>query len=149
MPRLTSFALAALLLVLLLGSVFLQVWVLPQAIMHTIAMFPEVESLGMPGLVWGVLAIACFQAVVIIGLRLVALAHKDKFRRSAYAWVRAIVGCLVAFIAIVVAAFTALTAMGYSSPAQAELIVLGVLAVIATATLLTSPAARRPRIRKI
>lgn len=70
MRRRPWFALAGLLLVLLLGSLFLQVRVLPQEIMRITTRFPEVESLAMPGLVWGVLAIACFQAVVIIGLRL-------------------------------------------------------------------------------
>jgi hypothetical protein len=149
MRRRPWFALAGLLLILLLGSLFLQVRVLPQEIMRVITRFPEVESLAIPGLVWGVLAIACFQAVVIIGLRLVALARNDKFETSAYGWVRAIVGCLVAFIGLVVLAFTALTVMGYSSPAQAELVVLGVLALIPTVVLLASPATRRPRIRNI
>jgi uncharacterized membrane protein SirB2 len=87
--------------------------------------------LALPGLLWGVTAIACGQAIVIIGLRLVALARKDKFEDDASGWLRAIVGCLLVFIVLVVLAITTLAAR-YRSPATPELVVVGVLALIAT-----------------
>jgi hypothetical protein len=86
--------------------------------------------LALPGLLWGVTAIACGQAIVIIGLRLVALARKDKFEDDASGWLHAIVGCLLVFIVLVVLAITTLAAKGYRSPATPELVVVGVLALI-------------------
>jgi ABC-type transport system involved in multi-copper enzyme maturation permease subunit len=149
MHRRTSFALTALLLAVLLVSVFLQVWVLPHEIERATTTFPEVESLAMPGLAWGVIAIACCQAIVIIGLRLVALARSDQFEESAAGWLRAIVGCLLVFIALIVLAITTLAVRGYSSPATPELVLVGFAALIATVALLVSPATRRPRRREI
>lgn len=149
MQRRTSVVWTTVILIFLLASGFLQVWVLPHEIELTTTRFPEVESLATPGLIWGVIAIACFQAIVLMGLRLVALARKGKFEDSASGWLRAIVGCLLAFIVLVALAFTALTVLGFSSPAQPELVVIGVLALIVTALLLASPATRRARQRAI
>ena len=103
----------------------------------------------MPGLVWGVIAIACCQAIVIIGLRLVALARTDQFAESASGWLRAIVGCLLGFITLIVLAIATLAVRGYSSPATPELALLGFAALIATLALLAAPATRRPRRREI
>lgn len=145
MHRGTAFALVTLLLVLLLVSVFLQVWVLPREIERATTTFPETEPLAMPGLIWGVSAIACWQAIVVIGLRLVALARDDKFEESAYGWFRAIVGCLLVFIVLVVLAITTLAVKGYSSPATPELALLGILTLIPAVALVVSPATRHPR----
>jgi hypothetical protein len=149
MHRLPAFALAALLLVLLLVCVLLQVWVLPHEIERATTTFPETQPLALPGLLWGVTAIACGQAILIIGLRLVALARKDKFGDDASGWLRAIVGCLLVFIVLVALAIAVLAVKGYQSPATPELVVVGVLALIATLALVASPATRRPRRREI
>ncbi|MBG0740639.1 DUF2975 domain-containing protein [Paeniglutamicibacter antarcticus] len=116
MRRGTSFALLTGLLVLLLFSVFVQVRALPAEVQRVTAVFPEVIPIEVPSVVWGVIAIACWQAVALIGLRIVVLARDHKFDPSAYGWLRAIVGCLLLFIVLVVSAFIALNVMGYGTP---------------------------------
>ena len=135
MRRGISFALIAVLLVLLLLSVFTQVWVLPSAVENVAAVFPEVKPLAVPSVIWGVIAIACWQAVAVIGLRLVMLARDHRFDASAYGWLWAMVGCLLAFIVLVTSAFIALSVMGYSTPAMLGLIAGGLLAAIAAGSL--------------
>jgi hypothetical protein len=46
------------LFVILALSVFAQVWVLPSEIGKVVSVFPEVQPLAVPSVVWGVLAIA-------------------------------------------------------------------------------------------
>ena len=145
MPRLTSVMLSLLLLGLLLASVYLEAWVLPREIDRTTATFPQTTPLAVPGLAWGIAAIACGQAIVLIGFRLVALSRKGTFEGSAAPWLRAIVACLLAFIALIVVAFVTLAVSGYGSPAMVELILMGVFALIAAVALLASRATRRPR----
>ncbi|TDW30095.1 DUF2975 domain-containing protein [Cryobacterium psychrophilum] len=116
MRRWTSFALNALLLVLLVLSVFTQVWALPHAVDSVVSVFPEVNPLAVPSIIWGVVAIACWQAIAVIGLRLVILVRDDRFDSSSFGWLRAIVGCLVAFIVLDASAFIALNVMGYTTP---------------------------------
>jgi len=116
MRRRTSFELIAVLLISLLFSVFTQIWILPTEVERVIAVFPEVSPIAVPSIVWGVIAIACWQAVALIGLRLVVLTRSHKFGPPAYGWLRAIVGCLLVFIVLVVSAFIALNVMGYGTP---------------------------------
>ncbi|WP_035880912.1 DUF2975 domain-containing protein, partial [Cryobacterium sp. MLB-32] len=116
MRRWTSFALNALLLVLLVLSVFAQAWALPHEVDTLVSVFPEVKPLAVPSIIWGVVAIACWQAVALIGLRLVVLIRDHRFDSSSYGWLRAMVGCLLAFIVLVVSAFIALSVMGYTTP---------------------------------
>jgi hypothetical protein len=149
MRRGALFALTALLLALLLACLFLQVWVLPHQIERATTTFPETAPLALPGLLWGVTAIACGETILIIGLRLVVLARTDKFEDDASGWLRAIVGCLLAFIVLVVLAITALAVKGYRSPATPELVVVGGLALIAAVALVAFPATRRPRTRSV
>ncbi|MET3921076.1 DUF2975 domain-containing protein [Arthrobacter sp. UYEF20] len=136
MGRRTSFALTAVLLVLLLLSVFTQVWVLPSAVERMAAVFPEVKPLVVRSIIWGVIAIACWQAVAVIGLRLVIRARDHRFDASSYRWLRAMVGCLPAFIVLVVSAFIALNVMGYTTPGvMLGLIAGGLMALIAVGSL--------------
>ena len=125
-----SRALTSILVGVLLACVFVQVWVLPSAVVGVVTAFPEVDRLAVPAVVWGVITIACWQAVVVIGLRLVVVVRDHGFNSSCYGWLRAIVGCLVAFILLVAAAFIALSVMGYSSPVMLGLIAGGILALI-------------------
>ena len=81
-----------------------------------VQVFPEVSPIPVPSIVWGVIAIACWQAVVLIGLRLAVLARSHKFGPPAYGWLHAIVGCLLVFIVLVVSAFIALNVMAYGTP---------------------------------
>ncbi|MCU1584554.1 MAG: hypothetical protein JWM49_1110 [Microbacteriaceae bacterium] len=147
MRRGNFFAVTAVLLVLLLLSVFTQVWALPSAVESVVAVFPEVKPLAVPSVIWGVIAIACWQAVGVIGLRIAALARDDRFDASAYGWLRAMVGCLLVFIVLVVSAFVALNVMGYTTPGvMLGLIGGGLIAVIAVGCLVlflvTRPALR-------
>lgn len=143
MRRGVSYALIAALLVVLLLSVFAQVWVLPSEAKSVAATFPETEPLVVPSIIWGVIAIVCWQAVAIIGLRIVMLARDHRFDASAYGWLRAIVGCLLAFIVLVVAAFIALSVMGYSTPVMLGLIAVGIVALIAAGSLVLFLGTRR------
>jgi len=129
-------SLGIILFALLLFSIALQVRVLPHEVGLIATTFPEVEPLVVPSIVWGVIAIACWQAIAVIALRLIALARhpgSDHERGgSARGWVRAIVGCLVAFLALVVSAFIALSVMGYTTPGvMLGLIGAGIIALIA------------------
>jgi hypothetical protein len=142
----TSLALGAALLVVMSLSVFGEVWVLPRGIERTTAMFPEVAPLATLGLVWGVAAITCCQAIIIIGLRLVALARNERnFEASAYRWFRAILVCLLGLVALVVAALILLSVLGYSTPLMFWLTGVAVIAGVASGALALSRSTRRPR----
>ncbi|MCI4658029.1 DUF2975 domain-containing protein [Cryobacterium algoricola] len=135
MNRGTSLALIAVLVVALVASVFIQVWVLPAEAASVGAAFPEVSLLVVPGITWGVLAIACWQVAAVFGLRVVVLARQHRFE-VAHGWLLAMAGCLVAFLVLVVAAFIALSVMGYTTPGvMLGLIGGGLLALIAIGAL--------------
>lgn len=136
MRRGISIALIAVLVVLLLLSVFTQVWVLPSEVERVAAMFPAVEPLSAPSVIWGVVAIGCWQAIAVIGLRLVVLARDHRFDSSSYGLMRAIIGCLVAFVVLVTSAFITLSVMGYTTPVMLGLIVCGVVALLIVVPLL-------------
>ncbi|PYI66497.1 DUF2975 domain-containing protein [Arthrobacter livingstonensis] len=144
MRRETSFVLIAVLFVLLTLSVFAQVWVLPTEVGNVIDVFPEVQPVAVPSVVWGVLAIVCWQGIAVIGLRLVALARDHKFEASAKGWIHAIIGCLLVFIVLVVSAFIALIMMGYATPGvMLGLMGGGILAVVAVVSLVAFLGNRR------
>ena len=84
----------------------------------------------------GVLAIACWQVVALIGLRLVALARNQKFEAAAKGWILAIIGCLLTFIVLVMSAYIALIMMGYATPdVMLGLMDGGILALVAATSL--------------
>ncbi|HEY9470526.1 MAG TPA: DUF2975 domain-containing protein [Propionibacteriaceae bacterium] len=144
MRRGLSFALTAVLLGLLLLSLLTQMWALPTAVERTVALFPEVESIAVPAIVWGVIAIACWQAIAVICLRILMLARERRFGDSADGWLYAIVGCLLAFIVLVAAALIALTVMEYDTPGvMLGLLGGGLIAFIAVCSLGISLATRR------
>ncbi|MDQ1597305.1 MAG: hypothetical protein QOI70_729 [Microbacteriaceae bacterium] len=147
MRRGIFFAVTSVLLVLLLLSVFTQVWALPAEVGRVVAVFPEVKPLAVPSVIWGVIAIACWQAVGVIGLRIAVLARDRRFDASAYGWLRAMVGCLLVFIVLIVSAFIALNVMGYTTPGvMLGLIGGGLIALVAVGSLVlflvTRPALR-------
>jgi drug/metabolite transporter (DMT)-like permease len=131
MRRRSSFALIAGLIVVLLVSVVTQLWAFPAEVQRIATTFPEVEPLVVPGVIWGVIAIACWQAIAVIGLRLVVLSRDHRLNASDYGWLWAIIGCLLAFLVLVVSAFLALSVMGYSTPAMLALIGVGLVTLIA------------------
>lgn len=131
MRRKVSFALMTALLVALLASVALQVWALPAAANAVVAVFPEVQPIVVPSIIWGVIAIACWQAAAIIGLRITVLARNHKFDASAYGLLRAIIWILVSYVAQAVAAVIALNVLGWATPGVIYgLFVSGLLALV-------------------
>lgn len=111
------------------------------------AVFPEVKLLAVPAIIWGVLAIACWQAVGVIALRLAVLSRDNGVDASADGWLRAMISFLCAFIVLVVSAFTALSVMGYATPGvMLGLIGGGLIAVIAAGSLVLI-VANRPFMR--
>jgi hypothetical protein len=136
MRRGTHVALTAALLLALALSLFMQLWALPTEIERVITTFPETAPLAVPSVVWEVVAIGCWQVTILIGLRLVMLARRNRLNASAYGWLRAIVGFLLAFFALVVTAFVALNVMGYTTPGVIYgLIGAGLIALIASGSL--------------
>lgn len=136
MRRDASFALSAILVVLLLLSLFGQLRVFPASVDRLVAVFPEVEPLALPAVIWGVAAIACWQAVAVIGLRLISRTHHHGFDASITNGIRAMIGCLLLFIALVVSAFVALAVMGYTTPGvMFGLIAVGLVALIVVGSL--------------
>jgi len=130
------FAISAVLVVGLVASALVQVWALPPAAASVGATFPEAALLVVPGVTWGVLAIACWQAAAVFGLRVVVLVRQRRSGAAASGWLLAMVGCLIAFLALVVAAFIALSVMGYTTPGvMLGLIGGGLLALIAIGAL--------------
>lgn len=136
MRRDTSYALSAILVVLLLLSLFGQLRVFPASVDRIVAVFPEVEPLALPAVLWGVAAIACWQAVAVIGLRLISRARRHGFDASTTNGIRAMIGCLLVFVALVVSAFIALNVMGYTTPGvMYGLIGVGLVALIVVGAL--------------
>ena len=132
MRRGLSFALTAVLLVLLLLSVFIQVWALPAEVESVVAVFPEVKPIAVPAIIWGVIAIACWQAIAVIWVRIMMLSRARRFDELAYGWLHGVVGCLLAFIVLVAAALIALTVLGFTTPGvMLGLICGGLTALIA------------------
>lgn len=150
MRRAIAIALTAVLLAVILVSVLIQVWVLPAGVQRVVAVFPEVQPLAVPSVIWSVIAIACWQAVAVIGVRLSGLAREHRLDTSSYGWLRAIVGFLLAFVVLVVSAFVALTVMEYATPGvMLGLIGGGLAALIAVGSIVlflgTRPLARQYR----
>ena len=131
----------------LVASVALQVWVLPSGVQSVVDVFPEVEWLAVPSIVWGVSAIACWQAIAVILLRIVLLIRADKFVVATSPWPGAIVGYLSVFLVLVVGAFVAINVMGYTTPGVYYGLVAAGLVAIAAVVWLGMFLARRPAAR--
>lgn len=144
MRRDTSILLTVIIFALLVLALFAQVWALPAEVERVGVVFPVTKPIAIPAIVWGVVAIACWQAVAVICLRIVLLARRHKFNASAYGLLRAIVGCLLAFLVLVVAAFIALNLMGFATPGvMFGLVGTGLVALIVVVSLLLFLGTRR------
>lgn len=118
------------------ASVLVQVWLLPAAVARAVALFPEAVPLAAPALVWGVCAIACWQAVAVGGLRLVHLPRTPQAEASTRRWVFGVIGCLLAFVVLDGLAFTRLNEAGFTPPGlMLGLIASGLISLIAAAAL--------------
>lgn len=148
MSRNTSCALYVALLVLLMLSALAQVWVLPAAVARAVSLFPEVRPLAVPALVWGACAIICWQAIALIGLLLVRRSRERRADLSTRKWLGAVIGCLLAFVALIVTAFIALNETGYASPGVMLGLLAGGLVALMAAGSLALFLGNRPQIRQ-
>jgi hypothetical protein len=145
MSRTSAVLVSAQLVAALLLCLFVQVWLLPAEVLAVVSTFPEVRYLATPGIIWGVAAIACVQGIGVVGLRIVTLLSRADaatstdqapfFTARVTPWLWAVVGCLLAFLALVIVAYTALAVLGFSTPAMPALIVLGCGAAAASGAL--------------
>ena len=118
------------------ASVLVQLWMLPAAVARAVALFPEAVPLAAPALVWGVCAIACWQAVAVGGLRLVHLPRRPQAEASTRRWVFGVIGCLLAFVVLDGLALTRLNEAGFTPPGLIlGLIASGFISLIAAAAL--------------
>lgn len=130
------FALFVALVALLLLSVVVQVWAWPAAMERTVSLFPEVRPLAAQATLWGVCAVLCWQVIAVIGLELVRRALEHRADSSTRRWLGAVIGCLLVFAALVIAAFIVLNERGYTPPgAMIGLFTGGLIALISAGAL--------------
>lgn len=134
------------LVALLLLSLFIQVWAQPAEVWQWVSNYPVLEPLAVPGIIWEVIAIACWQAVGLIGLRVAVLIRHRRFGPSSYGWLWAMMAFLIAFIVLVVAAFIYLKSTGFWSPSLGfELGAVAFMALLAVILLVLFLATGRQR----
>lgn len=137
MHRRIALALRAAILVLLLLSLYVQVWVVPATVDNTVAIFPEFAPLAVPSTIWSVVSIVCLQAVLVVGWRLVGLSgHTRMIDAAAFTWMRWAAGFLIAFTALAAFAFVALSILTYTPPSVMLGLIGGGLIAVLTAALL-------------
>jgi len=140
--------------VLLALTLWLEMWFVPDAVNRIAATFPEVQPLTAPAILWAVLAATCIQAVLVIGFLLTfqSADHRPEQMSRRTGW-RAMLGCLLAFLALVVAALIALTVQGYTTPGvtllllaaglTAFVVIVSIVVVLGTTATVRTP--RNPR----
>ncbi|MCJ7709755.1 MAG: DUF2975 domain-containing protein [Chloroflexi bacterium] len=127
MIKLASRLLRVALVVLLLGTVFVQVLVPVQATMVGTAI-PEVEYLVVPYSVAAILFIVCVQVALLVVWRLLSLVDGGViFTRRALRWVDVIIGCAVVATVLCTGPLIHLLAVHGGGPG----IVLGLAAFLA------------------
>lgn len=104
-------------LLLLAASLFVQVVLIPIQANQTVAMFPEVEYLRVPGIVTAVAITACGQLVLLCTWRLLTMvATSSIFGHSAFGFVNVMIGSGAAAAAIGAFAFIALNLVNVTPP---------------------------------
>lgn len=114
--RRASLVMIAVLVALLLLSLFIQVWALPTEVGRWVSEYPVLEPLATPGIIWEVVAIACWQAVGLIGLRVVVLVSDHRFGASSHGWLWAMMGFLIAYFLLSIGAFVGVKVTGFWNP---------------------------------
>jgi hypothetical protein len=136
MRRGASIAALALCIVLVFLLLAVQVWWVPNVVDAVASTFPEVSPIVSPAIVWAALTVACLQAILAIVFWHVLRNNRQKTDPTSRGWLRAIMGCLVAFLALVVTAFVALNVMSFTTPgAMYGLLLLGAAAAAAVVVL--------------
>lgn len=137
-----------LLAVALLVSVLIQVWALPSMVDQVVIAFPEVRPIAVSSIVWGIVAILCLQVAAVIAIRVLALARAGKFDASAYGWLRAVLACLIAFVALVVLAWVALSVLEWATPGVVLGLFVGGVMALAAITFLVRLLRKGPPLRR-
>ncbi len=109
-------------LVALIGTLLVGQTVLPSWGRSVRAMYPEAHRIVTPAVVWGIVVLACLQAVAVIALRLVASARAG---RTATGSARAGLVLLGAVLVQVVVGFVGLSWLGFGQPG----VMLGLIAI--------------------
>ena len=114
----------------------MQVWALPSMAHRVAETFPEVRPIVVPSIAWGIVAILCLQVAAVIGMRVLTLVRSGRSDASAHRLLRAVLACLIVFVALVAVAWTALTVLEWATPGVVlGLFIGGVLAIVAIVSL--------------
>ena len=147
MSRAIAVASTWVLVVALLVLVLIQVWALPSMVDQAVTAFPEVKPIAIPSIVWGAVAILCWEVAAVIGIHVLGLARTGRLDASAYGWLHGVLGCLIVFVVLVVFAWIVLGVLEWGTPGVIlGLFVSGVIALVAIISLVlflqTGPAVR-------
>lgn len=128
MQRSTIVVLKALIAVLLLLLVACQIFVIPAVAAQSAWRYHEIAYLQVPGIVIGILFLACVQVVLVCVWRLLSLVREDSiFSESAFPDVDVSLGAVAAATLLVVVTLITLTASGVMTPSITLLCVLGIV----------------------
>lgn len=127
----TSRPVSVVIVSLLAISVFCEVCLFPAMIRRVGEVFPEVLPVQVPALIWGVMVISCWQAMLV--LLLVALRMDRRVAKQPRGLVAWIVGLLLAILLLSIVALVTLGQLGFGTPGvMLALILMGVLALVGT-----------------
>lgn len=118
-------------LVTLIGALLVGQTVLPSWGRSVRAMYPEAQQIVTPAVVWGIVVLACLEAVAVIALCLVASARAG---RTATGSARAALVLLATVLVQVVVGLIGLSWLGFAQPGvMLGLIVIGLLCAVGIA----------------
>lgn len=128
MQRTTILALKALIVVLLAMLLLAQVYIVPLVAAQSAWRYHEISYLQVPGIIIGILFLACVQAVLLCVWQLLSLVGRDAiFSERAFPWVDVSLGAVLAATVLVIVTFITLTAAGVSNGSISLLCVLGIV----------------------
>lgn len=117
MTKAAAWATRMLLALLILFSILIEAYFVPQLGLEVVAANPEAQPLFIPALIWSILLIGCGQAILVIVWRLVSLVMREQiFSRRAVRWVRAIIVITFVALALIVAMFVTLSVLTFTAP---------------------------------
>lgn len=137
MRDLTITALRVLIVVLLLGLVLVQAWILPVLAHDSAQMYPEVAYLQIPFLVLSILAVACAQVVLWCIWKLLSMVRGDSiFSDRAFRYVDVVVWAAVAGGVVLLIVLVWLGAAAGGPPGVTLALGCGILCCLALALLM-------------
>ena len=126
MRRSTITTLRALIVLLLLGTLIVQAWIIPVLAGETASVYPEVSYLQVPFTVLAILVVLCFQLGLVCIWRLLSMVARDRiFSTGAFRYVDAIVVALLVATALLGGIDTYLTFVLHANPPLVALLLAG------------------------